>query len=77
MNKAQILFLEALRASLVGTSVNWAQDISNEEWAEIFQLAESHHVLPMIFEAVFNSQAARQMDPQLFLSYKKKQSIWL
>lgn len=60
MNKCSTLFLDALRASLLDTSVKWtdAQQISQQDWAQLFQLADTHQILPMIFEAVYNCPAA-------------------
>ena len=45
------LFLEALGKSLRGECVRWDMDMPNEQWAQLFQLAQEHHVLPMIFAA--------------------------
>lgn len=72
MNKVSSLFLEALHASLENKSVQWNMELTTSEWITLFQMAEAHHVLPMIFEAVFRCPAAAQADAQLFIPYKKK-----
>lgn len=39
-------------------SVCWREDISPEEWKELFVRAEEHHILPIIFEAVYKCPSA-------------------
>ena len=46
--------------------------METKDWLKLFQLAEKHHILPMIFEAVYNCSAAKQMDPSLFMAFKRK-----
>ena len=72
IKKSQEMFLQAIKASLNNVSVDWTENLEQQEWAELFYMAEQHHVLPMFFEAVYNSPAAKQMDPQLFLGIKRK-----
>ena len=72
MDTVHKLFFQSLKASLLNTSVNWSETVETKDWLKLFQLAEKHHILPMIFEAVYNCSAAKQMDPQLFMSYKRK-----
>ena len=57
------LFLQALNASLKNEKVTWEQEMSPEEWISLFQLAETHHVLPMIFEVVYACPAAKLLSP--------------
>ena len=66
------LFLEALGKSLRGECVRWDMDMPNEQWAQLFQLAQEHHVLPMIFEATYACQAARNADPRLMMMAKRQ-----
>lgn len=67
------LFLEALKFSLKNTSVKWdAEDLQPEDWIGLFQLAESHHVLPMIYKAIYNCPAAKKAGTQLFATYKRR-----
>lgn len=60
MEKINGLFLMALKASLKNKTVSWEGDISAKEWEQLFTLAKEHHVLPMIYEAVFRCPAAGQ-----------------
>ncbi len=66
------LFLEALNASLHGERVRWENPLDVKDWAALFQLAQAHHVLPMIFEAVYACPAARCADAQLMLLAKQQ-----
>lgn len=66
MNQHEIIFLEALKASLANTTVTWSCPFSTEEWQALFALAESQKVLPLIFHAVYSSPAAAQMDKPLY-----------
>ena len=66
------LFLEALSASISNQKVTWEHVFSNEQWQALFELADCHHVLPMIYDAVSSCPAANQANAQLFLRTKKK-----
>ena len=72
MNNHETLFLEALKASLTNTTVTWTTPLSFEEWQSIFELAESHKVLPLIFHAVYSSPAASSLDASLFAAMKRR-----
>lgn len=64
MQKVQHLFLEALGASLYNRKVNWkCADVSAEEVIQVFQMADVHHIIPMIYEAVFDCEVVRSLDP--------------
>ena len=72
MNEINQLFLESLGASLRGERVQWENPLEAEDWAALFQLAQAHHVLPMIFEAVYACPAAKRADAQLMLLAKRQ-----
>ncbi len=63
-------FMEALKASLENRKVAWEAELSRQEWMELFQLAQAHHVLPMIYEAVYACPAAHRADADLFAAYR-------
>ena len=63
-------FMEALKASLENRKVAWEAPLSRQEWMELFQLAKMHHVLPMIYEAVYACPAARLADAGLLSAYR-------
>lgn len=71
MDSLQQLFLDALHAALRGESVDWREPMEPERWAALFRMAEEHHILPMIFEAVLRSEAGRQADRAVFLPVKQ------
>ena len=51
------LLLEALKASLENKKVNWEMEISNEEWIQLFQKADMHQILPLVYEAVCDCES--------------------
>lgn len=62
MQKINKYFLEALKASLNGETVDWiTEDISFEEFSQLYQISNIHNVLSMIFEATFSCEVAKQM----------------
>ncbi len=64
MEKIQLLFLEALRAAVRRETVTW-QVLTKEEWVALFRMAQIHRVLPMVYQAVYDSTAAGSMAPGL------------
>lgn len=72
MQKINKYFLEALKASLKGESVEWSSaELSFEEFSQLYQLANIHNVLSMIFESTFNCEVAKQMPPQFMRTYRR------
>lgn len=65
------LFLDALRAALKNEQVLWDMDIQPQTWMELFQMAQKHQILPMVYEAVYGCPAAQRMDPRFFEMYRK------
>ena len=65
MTQRDTLFLQALKAALLGRQVDWDQPISADQWAELLALADSHKVLPMIYQAVYACLSAASMPPEL------------
>ncbi len=71
MNETHVRFLESLKSSLTGAAVSWREPLPPQQWLDLFNLAQAHHVLPMIFEAVYGCEAARQADPRLMMSVRR------
>lgn len=71
MEQIYELFLEAVKASLENQQVNWSADITPEQMAQVLSLAEQHHVLPLVFEAIYACPAATNMDGVLFMKCKR------
>ena len=63
MNRIQKLFLEAVGCAISGKQVAWQEEISAEDWRELFQLASTHQVLPLVLEAVYACPAIAGADP--------------
>ena len=61
MERGELLFLEALKASLEARQVSWDAGIGKENMEQVLKLAQWHHVLPMIYEAVHSCPAAALM----------------
>ena len=72
MNAINQMFLEALAAGLRGERVQWENPLSAQDWAALLKLAQAHHVLPMIFEAVYACPAARSADDRLMMMAKRQ-----
>lgn len=72
MRQQEQLFLEALKAALCNTAVQWEGELSEAEWTALFRLAEEHHVLPLVFEAVYACPAARNANSDLMLRCRQQ-----
>lgn len=72
MEKIHNLFLQALKASLKNETLSWEEGTSAAEWEQLFVLANEHHVLPMIYEAVFRCPAAKQTAEVILQLYKRQ-----
>ena len=71
VERCERLFLEAMKAALEDRSVDWDLQVSAEEVHQVLNLAQMHHVLPMIFEAVYSCPAAQTLDPALMADCRK------
>lgn len=71
MKTIQRLFLQALKASLENKKVQWEMKLQPQDWLDLFKMAEEHHVLPMIYEAVYSCPAAQDAGQQIFALYKR------
>lgn len=65
------IFLQAFRAYLRKEKVNWDKKMPKEVWAQLFKQADQHHVLPMIYEAVYDCPAAKKTNEAFFVPYKR------
>ena len=71
MERIYSLFLEAMKAAMQDRTVNWGSEVPPEEMNTLMDLAQEHHVLPMIFEAVYACPAAAAMDGTLFMQARR------
>ena len=72
METLHTLFLEALNAALRNASVTWTEPLEPEQWHALFSLADAHRTLPMVYQAVFRSEAGKRADPAVFAPYKRR-----
>ena len=72
MEKVSALFLQALRAALENQCVDWQTELTQGEWEDLFAMAASHSVLPLIYSSTVHCPAAQRADSQFFLPYKRK-----
>ena len=70
----QELFLEALRAGIRGQRVAW-KERSMQEWSGVFALADMHHVLPLVYEAVVECRAAALADRVMFAKVRENAEL--
>lgn len=71
MEHQERLFLEAMKAALQDRSVEWDTQVSAETLKQVLELAQMHHVLPMIFEAIYSCPAAAALSPDLVAECRK------
>ena len=71
MERYERLFLEAMKAAMQDLTVAWDTDVDVQELKQVLTLAQTHHVLPMIFEAVYSCPAAKALEPELVAECKK------
>lgn len=71
MNTTDELFLQALDAALCGGQVRWEQSIAEEDWRTLIEMARIHHVLPMVFGAVYACPAIGNASAQLMKACKR------
>ena len=65
MERKFVLFLQAMRAALQGQQVQWDKEVAAAQLEEVLALSEEHHVLPMIFEAIYSAPGMTDLDPTL------------
>lgn len=71
-SKGKQLFLQALKAALENKKVQWNGEITPEEWNMLFKMAKEHHVLPMIYEAVYTCPATQSLSPESAQQIKRR-----
>lgn len=72
MEAVQELFLQAMRASLENKKVTWEKELEAQDWLALFQLAETHNVLPLIYDAVYSCPSARKTEGEFFAPIKRR-----
>lgn len=70
MDKVCQLFMEAVAAALKNETVSWDDSVTSIQWAQVLSLAETHRMLPMIYQATYRCPGAQSADPRLLARYK-------
>ena len=68
MDSISQYFLQAVRAALKREQVDWTQEMEPQDWIALFRLADAHHILPMVYEAVYACPAAGKVQSLRFYS---------
>lgn len=72
MNARNERMLEAIRCFLNGKKADWQEEISEEEWMELFGLSQQHQVLPMVYEAVYSCPAFKTVSAEQIQILKRQ-----
>ncbi|MCD8022697.1 MAG: nucleotidyltransferase family protein [Lachnospiraceae bacterium] len=72
MEETYSLLLQALKAALKGEKTAWKDEIPARGWAGLFELAERQHILPLVYDAVYDTVAARGADPKMMAVYRQR-----
>lgn len=73
MNSKQSLFLQIIKASLTGSYIENPEvlkNLSSDEWLDLVSMAETHKVLPLVYEVVHGYMA--ELAPELNLKLKNR-----
>jgi hypothetical protein len=70
MDKVCQLFMDAVAAALKNETVSWDDSVTSIQWAQVLSLAETHRMLPMIYQATYRCPGAQAADPRLLARYK-------
>ena len=68
MNVEYELFLPALK----NEQVPWDRELTLQDWLALFDMANRHRVLPMIYEVIYDCPAAQKQDPRFFVPFKQQ-----
>lgn len=64
------LFLQAVKAALENRQVQWGDDVTPDDLRNLLELSLQHHVLPLVFEAVYACPAAKALEPDVYAHYR-------
>ena len=63
MNRTESIFLNILKNAIRNTETDVRDELTLEEWKEIFRLASIHDVLPLVINSVYRSRSLEQYEP--------------
>ena len=70
MDRIYGLFLQAVRAAMQARQVDWGSEVTPDDLTRLLELSREHHVLPLVFEAVYTCPAAKDLDPGRYAMYR-------
>ena len=70
MDRIYGLFLQAVRAAMQARQVDWGSEVTPNDLTRLLELSREHHVLPLVFEAVYTCPAAKDLDPGRYAMYR-------
>ena len=70
MDRIYGLFLQAVRAAMQARQVDWDSEVTPDDLTRLLELSREHHVLPLVFEAVYTCPAAKDLDPGRYAMYR-------
>jgi hypothetical protein len=71
MERRYELFLQALRCALGDREAPWGAEVDAETVLQVLDLAQEHHVLPLIFQAVYKCPGAVELAPEIYSECKQ------
>ena len=71
LSEPEKLFLALLASFVRGSRIDTKVKLTEKEWEVLYSLSVTHHVCPMIFEAVSLAGMAQEMPEYLFSTWKK------
>lgn len=70
MNRINETLLSVLRAALKGEQL--APELTDRQWQELFALAQTHKILPLVYETVYTAPSLMELDPQVLAAVKSR-----
>lgn len=68
MEDVQKIFLQAVQAAVAGEKI--ALEAEPQQLCDLFEMAQLHHILPLVYEAVHASPAMADLEPHLASHYR-------
>lgn len=75
MNVIHKTFLEVLKSALLGKKADFERELQPEQWQELFSLAQIHHVLPMVYNAVYDAASLQSIPLAMAVKRQTRQQV--
>ena len=70
MDRTYTLFMQAVKAALQARQADWGEDVTADDLVKVLVLSREHHVLPLVFEAVYTCPAAKALEPGRYAQFR-------